>query len=633
VTLSATTGQTVTVDYASSDGTAVAIDDYTTVSGTLSFGPGETLLSFDVPVNDDSDEETPEIVDLTLSAPANAVLGTPDDQATLTITDNDTPPAVQYTLTVGTVGNGSVSLNPPGDVYTDGTVVTLTPLPGDVNWEFSSWSGDLIGSVDPETVTMTSDKTVTATFTLKQYTLVTATVGNGSVTLDPPGGTYDAGTVVTLTATAGNPDYEFSGWGDDLSGSTNPITMTMDTDKNVTATFTLLQYDLATASIGSGGVSLAPSGGAYDPGIKVAATAAPSVHWEFQSWSGALIGSTNPQTITMDADKAVTATFTLKQYSLITATVGNGNLIVDPPGGVYDALTEITLTASPDPNKQFLGWSGGLSGTTNPITLTMDSDKTVTATFGEVADVTFEGTVTGGSSGSNSVATSGSVPAGAGDLYLAAVSTKKYFAVTSVNGMGLTWRSLRAQCAGRNATGVDVWWAQGSPTPQAVTATLAGAPANAIIAVSRYSGVESLNPAIGPPVVSANTNGVEGGCSGGSDSNSYSVDLTTTANNSLVYGVVAIRNKTHEPGPEYIERIEATQGTGGSRAAVAVEDKTVDFPTATVVDGRRLEQECRLGGDWGRDQAGRKRSDAVQPDDQQLRPGCGRGQPIAGTVR
>ncbi len=61
-------------------------------------------------------------------------------------------------------------------------------------------------------------------------------VGNGSVTLDPAGGTYGEGTEVELTAAADYGSY-FKGWSDDLSDNTSPETITMDDDKYVTATF------------------------------------------------------------------------------------------------------------------------------------------------------------------------------------------------------------------------------------------------------------------------------------------------------------------------------------------------------------------------------------------------------------
>jgi uncharacterized repeat protein (TIGR02543 family) len=69
-----------------------------------------------------------------------------------------------------------------------------------------------------------------------QYTLTANTVGNGTVTSDPAGGTYDAGTVVTLTA-APDPGWQFDGWSGDSSGSDNPAAITMNANKSVTANF------------------------------------------------------------------------------------------------------------------------------------------------------------------------------------------------------------------------------------------------------------------------------------------------------------------------------------------------------------------------------------------------------------
>jgi hypothetical protein len=68
-------------------------------------------------------------------------------------------------------------------------------------------------------------------------TLTVNITGNGSVTLDPPGGSYPRNTVVTLTA---DPDdgESFIEWQDDLTGSNNPETITMNTNKTVTAVFT-----------------------------------------------------------------------------------------------------------------------------------------------------------------------------------------------------------------------------------------------------------------------------------------------------------------------------------------------------------------------------------------------------------
>ncbi|MGH7419123.1 MAG: InlB B-repeat-containing protein, partial [Candidatus Rokuibacteriota bacterium] len=61
-------------------------------------------------------------------------------------------------------------------------------------------------------------------------------LGSGTVRLDPPGGTYDADTVVTLTA-APLAGHAFTGWSGDLTGTANPTTLRLDADKSVTATF------------------------------------------------------------------------------------------------------------------------------------------------------------------------------------------------------------------------------------------------------------------------------------------------------------------------------------------------------------------------------------------------------------
>ncbi len=76
----------------------------------------------------------------------------------------------------------------------------------------------------------------------------------------------------------------------------------------------------------------------------------------------------------------VTMTVILTPAQLTINKVGNGTVtpIPAPPYGVGDV---VTLTATPDPGWLFSGWSGDLSGTTSPVTITLTGDKVVTATF------------------------------------------------------------------------------------------------------------------------------------------------------------------------------------------------------------------------------------------------------------
>jgi hypothetical protein len=73
------------------------------------------------------------------------------------------PVPVFYTLTTHVVGNGVIT-PASGSIYLAGTVVNVEAIP-DSSWQFDSWSGDLSGADNTTTITMNSDKTITATFT------------------------------------------------------------------------------------------------------------------------------------------------------------------------------------------------------------------------------------------------------------------------------------------------------------------------------------------------------------------------------------------------------------------------------------------------------------------------------------
>jgi hypothetical protein len=112
---------------------------------------------------------------------------------------------------------------------------------------------------------------------------------------------------------------------------------------------------------------------------------------------------------------------------------------------------------------------------------------------------------------------------------------------------------------------------------------LASAPANALIAVARYSGVSTTNPVA--PLVAGNSNGVNGACANGVDSAAYSFNVTTNQANALVFGVVAMRTQTNTPGAGYTERAEMTQSTGANMVSIAFADRAVPTPTSLPLNG------------------------------------------------
>lgn len=83
------------------------------------------------------------------------------------------------------------------------------------------------------------------------------------------------------------------------------------------------------------------------------------------------------------ADQTIAASFAINTYTLTLGTVGNGTVAAVPDQPTYDHGTVVQLTATPDPGWNFDFWSGAASGGANPLDVTMDADKSITANFGQ----------------------------------------------------------------------------------------------------------------------------------------------------------------------------------------------------------------------------------------------------------
>lgn len=165
---------------------------------------------------------------------------------------NNTIPKYTLTTTIQPAAGGSISLSPSGRTYDSGTVVKLTATRSS-GYDFSSWSGSVTGTSTSVNVTMNANKNVTANFAariLPKYTLTTAVqpTAGGSVSLSPPGGTYDSGTVVTITATRSS-GYDFSSWSGSATGTSTLVSVTMTENKNVTANFVKVTGPIGTCVI------------------------------------------------------------------------------------------------------------------------------------------------------------------------------------------------------------------------------------------------------------------------------------------------------------------------------------------------------------------------------------------------
>jgi len=146
----------------------------------------------------------------------------------------------QYVLAIDIIGNGSVVKDPDLSYYTYGYVVNLTAYP-DEGWNFDYWDEDLSGYENPKSIIINDDKNVTAVFSIPEqlFNLVVNIDGDGVVDADKYG-PYHYGDIVNLTAIASEGN-EFNHWSGDLSGNSNPATINMTENKNVTAHFVILK--------------------------------------------------------------------------------------------------------------------------------------------------------------------------------------------------------------------------------------------------------------------------------------------------------------------------------------------------------------------------------------------------------
>jgi hypothetical protein len=208
VTRTGSTTGTVTINYATSNGTAVAGKDYTAKSGTLTFGPGVKSQTFMVPVTNNTIADGNRTVHLTLSAPSGgAVIGT-RGTALATIVDDDVAGLVQLSATGYTVkedvGSATITVTRSGGAASAVTVDYAT-IDGTAKagTDYTATSGTLTFGASE----------ITKTFSVPISNNTNSAEGTRSltVTLSNPGGGAKLGRKsATLTILDGQVGLRFS---------------------------------------------------------------------------------------------------------------------------------------------------------------------------------------------------------------------------------------------------------------------------------------------------------------------------------------------------------------------------------------------------------------------------------------
>lgn len=234
VNLSESSTQPITVHYQTADDTAIAGQDYTATTGTLTFAPGETTKAIAIPMLGDTLDEPDETLLVTLDTPTHATLAT--SQAIVTITDNDNPPVIEisdrtitetdngstqvlFTVNLSTASSKPITMSyvtangtaNAGEDYT-ATIGTLTFAPGETSKAIAlTITGDRLDEPD-ETIFVLLSNPTNATLTNMQAIATildndnppTVTISDRTLT-ETDSGTTEAIFTVTLSEASGLP--------------------------------------------------------------------------------------------------------------------------------------------------------------------------------------------------------------------------------------------------------------------------------------------------------------------------------------------------------------------------------------------------------------------------------------------
>jgi len=139
--------------------------------------------------------------------------------------------------------------------------------------------------------------------------------------------------------------------------------------------------NLTVLSIGNGIIEKNPEKLSYSIGTNVELAAYPDNGWSFEYWDGDISGDTNPIIINVTMNATVIACFTKNQHTLTVLMNGSGSVIKDPDNITYYYGDDVILYAVASDGWSFDSWAGIVTGTSNPIMVTINGNTTLTVHF------------------------------------------------------------------------------------------------------------------------------------------------------------------------------------------------------------------------------------------------------------
>jgi len=268
-------------------------------------------------------------------------------------------------------GSGELRVEPLGDGQ-QGCTVMVTHVAAD-----GTTTREVFEKPDCDPFSLNEGQTAGESFTL---TLSAAGEGAGS----PAGsGTYEAGDEVAVSPNPA-PGSLFDSWSGSDAAECATGKVVLDADKSCVANYKKVspETQLFTLTLNKSGSGNGTLGGAgtYEQGKVAAVSAVPDRRSRLSGWGGPNGSECASGRVTMNANKSCTATFELRSHALTLTTTGPGSGTVSG-AGTYTHGSAASVSAVPANGSIFAGWSGPDGLECKSGSVTMNADKSCTATF------------------------------------------------------------------------------------------------------------------------------------------------------------------------------------------------------------------------------------------------------------
>jgi hypothetical protein len=319
-------------------------------------------------------------------------------------------PFVDYDFALTVEGQGTVTIEPNASHYPSNTVVRIVatePRSLDTTgyWSFAGWSGGWSGNALTNSVLMDRPRRIVARFERiswdpPRFWVSESCPGGGHVvswTTPPAPGAYPSNAIVQLMAVA-DPGWTLLHWMGDLEGTDEIVRFPATRNVRAIAVFaTTPNYQTLWTETNGFPIAqtndlarvLAPDLPRLPYAARFQLKVLPPAGQYLAGWTGAYDGGWEDPTL--DFESYSPSPFIIGMFralppgtaTLTAAARGLGTINASHSNALYSVGLPVSLTAVPDPDQAFLGWSGDATGTDPTIRFTLDSSRTIFADFTE----------------------------------------------------------------------------------------------------------------------------------------------------------------------------------------------------------------------------------------------------------